>query len=165
MVERGKSEYDTKSLRSTEASRPAPKLIKGGIMKKLKKKNGEGKRPAALTGHRRPLTLEDVENRLLKSVLTGTLALQMLKTSRKSVSHAIKELLDIEICAGQLISRAFEETRESRKPHNPRGALANAYSFLPMPSATPGMRDVTSSQGSQTRKVKNGTPKKTGRTK
>lgn len=78
------------------------------------------------------MSLEQIEERLVKSILSGTLALHILRSSRKPTCELVEELLDIEVQVGEFVGQAMQmHTRNSKAP-NLRGALASALSFIPI---------------------------------
>ena len=84
------------------------------------------------------MSLEQIEERLLKSVLGGTLALYVLRSSRKPTSRLVNELLEIEVEVGQFVGRAMQMHVENLKAANLKGSLANALSFISLNSMNEG---------------------------
>ena len=76
------------------------------------------------------LTVDEIEERLLSSLLCGIIALHMLRSSHKSFPVLIKELSKIEIEVGLFISKIMSEEKQGRKfntsdlQHVLKGALA-----------------------------------------
>ncbi|MBY0315670.1 MAG: hypothetical protein K2Q26_09135 [Bdellovibrionales bacterium] len=77
-------------------------------------------------------SLEQIEERLVKSILASTLALHILRSSRKPTFKLVNELLEMEFQVGQFVGRAMKMHSESLKSTNLKGALANALSFTPL---------------------------------
>ena len=81
------------------------------------------------------MSLEQIEERLVKNLLRGSLALQILRGSQKPVSKLLKELLEIEVEVSQFIGQAMQMHADNIKDTNFQGVLASALSFIPMPVA------------------------------
>ena len=79
------------------------------------------------------MSLEQIEERLIKNILRGSLALQILRGSRKPVSRLMKELIEIEVEVGQFVGQAMQMHVDSVKATNFQGVLASALSFIPIP--------------------------------
>ena len=77
-------------------------------------------------------SLAKIEERLVKSILSATLALHILRSSRKPTSQLTRELLDIEFDVGRFVGMAMQT-----KERNLKGALAGAVSFIPFPAKSP----------------------------
>lgn len=83
------------------------------------------------------MSLEQIEEGLVKSILSGTLALHILRSSRKPTSKLVRELLDIDVEVGRFVGQALQMHAEHIKVAIPNGALASALSFIPIPSGEP----------------------------
>lgn len=83
------------------------------------------------------MSLEQIEERLVKSVLSNALALHILRSSQKPTSKLVDELLEIEIQVGQFVGHAMQMHIENLKASNMEGMLANALSFVSL-GGTPG---------------------------
>lgn len=99
---------------------------------KLKKKSSLSAKPFQPQPR---ISLEQIEERLVKNLLRGSLALQILRGSRKPVSRLMKELVEIEIEVGQFVGQAMQMHVDSIKATNFQGVLASALSFIPLPAA------------------------------
>lgn len=78
------------------------------------------------------MSLQQIEERLLKSVLSGTLALHILRNSRTPTSELLEELMNVEAEVGQFVGQAMQMHVESLKATNLKGVLAGALSFIPL---------------------------------
>lgn len=109
------------------------------------KKDIAEKAPRGRVTQVEPLTmsLEQVEERLMRSVLSGTLALHVLRNTRKPVSLLAKELMEIEMEVGQFVGAAMQMHAETLKASKLRGTLAGALSFIPIPTTGLGLRSTT----------------------
>lgn len=80
----------------------------------------------------RPLTLEQIQERLNNTILASSLALKVLKGMRKPTSQLINELLEIEFQVGHFVGEAMKIHIQQMKRPNLRGTLANALSTVPL---------------------------------
>jgi hypothetical protein len=78
------------------------------------------------------LSLDQIEERLVKSVLSGTLALHILRNSRKPTPKLLEDLFSIEAEVGRFVGVAMQMHTEHQKPPNLKGVLAGALSFIPI---------------------------------
>lgn len=78
----------------------------------------------------------------MRSVLSGTLALHVLRNTRKPVSLLVKELMDIEMEVGQFVGAAMQMHAETLKASKLRGMLAGALSFIPIPTTGSGLHST-----------------------
>ena len=96
-------------------------MKKRGLKKKISKSKKEKM-------HR--LTSDEIEERLLNSLLCGIIALHMLRSSHKPFSILIKELAKTELEVGLFISKMMDAENKGRKFNIPdlehvlQGALA-----------------------------------------
>lgn len=67
----------------------------------------------------------------LKQVLTISLALYVITTSKQPVSKVIQELIQVEYDAGILAGKLIGKTKI--KSSDIRGILAGVFSFIPLP--------------------------------
>lgn len=103
-------------------------------MTKIKQKNKVSLSAKQLKPQPR-MSLEQIEERLVKNILRGSLALQILRGSQKPVSKLMRELLEIEIEVSQFVGQAMQIHADNIKATNFQGVLASALSFIPIPVA------------------------------
>lgn len=82
------------------------------------------------------LSLDQIEEHLVKSVLSGTLALHILRNSRKPASKILEDLFSIEADVGRFVGVAMQMHTEHQKTLNLKGVLAGALSFIPIQAKT-----------------------------
>ncbi len=92
----------------------------------------------------KPISLEQIEERLVKSLLSGTLALHILRSSRKPMSKLAEELLGIEIEVGRFVGEAMKLHSQNLRATKLRGSIANTLSFIPISTAPPSENQVIS---------------------
>ncbi len=80
----------------------------------------------------RPITLEQIEERLNNTILASSLALKVLKGVRKPTSQLFHELLEIEFQVGHSVGEAMKMHIEQMRAINLKGTLANALSTIPL---------------------------------
>lgn len=97
----------------------------------------EERAPITQPGPVPAMSLEQIEERLVKSILSGTLALHILRSSRKPLSGLVKELMDMEVEVGKFVGAAVQMHAESLKRTEMKGMLAGALSFIPIPTTAP----------------------------
>lgn len=78
------------------------------------------------------MSLEQIEEHLVKSILRGTLALHVLRNSRKPASKLIHDLLEIEMQVSQFVGHTTRVHAKELKDTLQKGALANVFSFMPI---------------------------------
>lgn len=109
-----------------------------GVIVKLTKGSKHLKKSRSSTAT--PLSLEHVEERLNKSILSAALALYILRNSTEPTSKLIKELIQIEIEVGKFVGQALEmHIKRTKMFWRKSGFLAGALSFIPMRSRRNGV--------------------------
>lgn len=104
-------------------------------MQKTQRKNRLTLSSAQTLNAKDVMSLDQIVERLVRSILSGTLALQILRNSRKPTYKLVNELLEIEMEVGQFVGRAMHMHAKSFKASNMGGMLANTLSFIPMGQA------------------------------
>lgn len=80
--------------------------------------------------------LREIEARLIKNILAQSLALQIIKSSRKPSSELLADLLHIEAQVGEFVGIALEKAGGQPGKIDFKGVLAGALSFIPMKTFT-----------------------------
>lgn len=104
-------------------------------MKKTKRKDRVTFSSALPSEEKKMMSLDQIEEHLVKSVLSSTLALHILRNSRKPTSKLVNELLEIEMDVGQFVGRAMQMHAKSLKALSMGGGLANTLSFITLGQA------------------------------
>lgn len=94
----------------------------------------------------RPLTLEQIQERLNNTILASSLALKVLRGIRKPTSQLINELLEIEFQVGHFVGEAMKIHVQQMRQPNLRGTLANALSTIPLGGPRPNTSTPTKPQ-------------------
>lgn len=89
-----------------------------------------------LANGKEAMSLAQIEERLVKSILSGSLALHILRNSRKPTSRLVNDLLEIEMEVGFFVGQAMQMHSRSLRTANLDGMLASALSFIPMHEAS-----------------------------
>lgn len=77
--------------------------------------------------------LRQIESQLTKNILAQSLALEIIRNSRKPTSELISEPMEIEVHVGEFVREALRQPEgKHRNPVDLRGALAGALSFIPI---------------------------------
>ena len=80
------------------------------------------------------LTHEQIED-ALRHILVSTLALYTLKNAKRPISTVIRELMDMECKASQLVGLILQLQAQNMRPRDLQGTLAGVLSFIPSAAA------------------------------
>ena len=73
-----------------------------------------------------------IEESLSNVILASSLALKIIKGSRKPVSELVDELLEIEVQVAEFLGESLKPNDGSYSKVDLRGSLARALSFIPI---------------------------------
>lgn len=76
--------------------------------------------------------LREIEAKLTKSILAQSLALQIIRNSKKPTSDLLAELVGIEAQVGEFVGQVLEKAGGDPGQVDLRGLLAGALSLIPM---------------------------------
>lgn len=89
-------------------------------------------------------SLRQLEDQLIKTVLTGVGALHLIRNSHKPLQELIDELMTMEAEIGELVGQAMQMCIGNSNQRAAFGSLAGALSFIPLGSAQTGTTRATS---------------------
>lgn len=76
--------------------------------------------------------LREIEAKLTESILAQSLALQIIRSSKKPTSDLLAELVSIEVQVGEFVGQVLEKAGGDPDQVDLRGLLAGALSLIPM---------------------------------